>query len=61
MVLLGKNLPANAGNLRDASLIPGLGRPWRMAWQPTAVFIPEESHGEEDPGRLQANSWAQLR
>ena len=27
-------------------LIPGLGRfPWRRAWQPTPVFLPEESHG----------------
>ena len=26
MVLAEKNLPANAGDLRDASLIPGLGR-----------------------------------
>ena len=26
MVLVVKNLPANAGDLRDAGLIPGLGR-----------------------------------
>jgi len=26
MVLVVKNLPANAGNTRDMSLIPGLGR-----------------------------------
>jgi len=25
-VLVVKNLPANAGNMRDAGLIPGLGR-----------------------------------
>ena len=26
MVLVPKNLPANAGDIRDAELIPGLGR-----------------------------------
>ena len=26
MVLVVKNLPANSGDIRDASLIPGLGR-----------------------------------
>ena len=26
MMLVVKNLPANAGDLRDAGLIPGLGR-----------------------------------
>ena len=40
-----KNLPANAGNARDASLIPGSGRfPWRRKWQPAPVFMPEKSH-----------------
>ena len=45
MTLVVKNLPANAGNIRDASLIPGLGRSpgegmathssilaWRIPW-----------------------------
>ena len=27
--------------------------PWRRAWQPTPVFLPGESHGEE-PGGLQS-------
>jgi len=26
---------------------------WRRAWQPTPVFLPEESHGQE-PGGLQS-------
>ena len=40
-----KNLPANAGDRRDGGLVPGSGRfPWRRAWQPTAVFLPGESH-----------------
>ena len=26
---------------------PGVGKiPWRMEWQPTPVFLPEESHGQ---------------
>ena len=33
MVLVVKNLPANAGDARDADLIPGSGRPKR-AQQP---------------------------
>ena len=45
MVLVLKNLPANAGDIRDAELIPGLGRSpgggmethssipaWRIPW-----------------------------
>ena len=37
-----KNLPANAGDLVS---IPGLRRfPWRRRWQPTGLFLPEESH-----------------
>ena len=41
MVLVVKNLPANAGDIRDVSLIP-----WRRAWQPTTVFMPGEPHGQ---------------
>ena len=44
---LVKNLPANAGDIRDASLISGPGRsPWRKRWQPTPVLLPGESHGQ---------------
>ena len=36
-----KNPSDNAGDARDASLIPGSRRlPWRTAWQPTPVFFP---------------------
>ena len=46
-MLMVKNLPASAGDLRDVGLIPGLGRsPWNWAWQPTPVFLPEESGGQ---------------
>ena len=33
VALVVKNLPANAGDIRDKGLNPGLGRfPWRRAW-----------------------------
>jgi len=41
VVLVEKNLPANAGCGFD----PWVGKiPWRRAWQPTPVFFPGESH-----------------
>ena len=45
VVLVVKNSPANAGDIRESGSMPGSGRfPWRRAWQPTPVFLPEESH-----------------
>ena len=41
----GKNLPANAGAIRDTGSITGLGRSPRGG-QPTPVFWPGESHGQ---------------
>ena len=41
VVLVVKNLPANAGD------IPWVGQiPWSRKWQPTPVFLPRESHGQ---------------
>ena len=46
VVLVVKNLPANAGNVRDG-FDPWVGKIlWRTAWQPTPVFLPGESHGQ---------------
>ena len=44
-----KNLPANAGEheMRVWSLCHE--DPWRRAWQPTPVFLPEEFHGQRSP------------
>ena len=63
VVLVVKNLAGNAGDVRDAGLIPGSGRyrfdpwvrkiPWRRKWQPTPVFLPGESPRTGEPGRLQ--------
>ena len=47
--LVVKNMPADAGDIRDAGSIPGLGRfPWRRTWQPTPVFFPGKSHGQRN-------------
>jgi len=47
VVLVVKNLPASAGNVRDNGFNPWVRKiPWRMAWQPTPVFLPGESHGQ---------------
>ena len=42
MMPVVKNLPANAGDIRDKF------HPWvgRRAWQPTPVSLPGESHGQ---------------
>ena len=35
---------------KRSGLDPWIGRlPWRRAWQPTPVFLPEESHGQRSP------------
>ena len=43
-----KNLPANAGDIRDAGSIPGSGRfPGEEHGNPLKkVFLPGESHGQ---------------
>ena len=43
----GSEVKASACNVGDPDSIPGSGRPpWRRKWQPTPVFLPEESHGQ---------------
>ena len=54
VVLVVKNPPANTRDLRDLGSIPGLGRSWRRAWQPTPEFLPGESRGLRSLG---ANAW----
>ena len=42
-----KNLPANAGDTERYGFDPWVGNtPWRREWQPIAVFLPGESHGQ---------------
>ena len=51
VVLVVKNLPANAGDTRNVGSISWVGKiPWRK-WQPTPIFLPGKSH---DRGAQQA-------
>ena len=46
-----KNLPANAGDARDASSIPGLeGYHWSRKWHPTPVVLPGKFRGQRSLG-----------
>ena len=45
VVLVVKNLPANAGDVRCGFDSWVRKIPWRRAWQPTPVFLPGESNG----------------
>ena len=40
-----KNLPANAGDIRDEGSWVGK-IPWRQTWQYTLVFLPGEAYGQ---------------
>ena len=46
VVVMLKNSPAKAGDVRDAGLILGHRDLQRREWQPTPVFMPGESHGD---------------
>ena len=42
-----KNLPAEVGEVKKQGFDPWVGKiPWRRAWQPTPVFLPEAPHGQ---------------
>ena len=46
VALVVKNLPVNAGDVRQR-FDPWVGKiPWRRAWLPTPVFLPGESRGQ---------------
>ena len=46
VALMVKNPPANSGDLRRG-FDPRVRKfPWRIAWQPTPVFLSGESHGQ---------------
>ena len=47
VVLVVKNLPANAGDVKRHGLEPWVRKiPWRRAWELTPVFLPGEFHGQ---------------
>ena len=46
VVLVAKNLPANAGDMR-CGFHPWVRKSrWNRRWQPTPAFLPGESHGQ---------------
>ena len=47
VVLVVKNPPASAGDIKDVGLISVRKIPWRRAWHPIAVFLPGEPHGQK--------------
>ena len=48
VVLVVKNLPANAGDARTYGFNPWVGKiPWRRVWQSTLVFLPGELLGQK--------------
>ena len=47
VVLVVKNLPAKAGDVKIHRFDSWVGKiPWRRVWQPNPVFLPGESHGQ---------------
>ena len=51
VVLMVKNPPANAGNIRDTDLIPGFGRlPLKKAWSTHFSLLAQRISWTEDPG-----------
>ena len=59
--LSSKEADCNAGDARDGS-IPGSGRsPGEEKWQPTPVFLPGKSRGQEHDGLQSMGSKSQTR
>ena len=54
MVLVVKNLPANAGDVRDAGLIPGLGRFLEEGMATLSSILAWRVPWTEEPGGLQS-------
>ena len=55
VVLVVKNVPSNAGDIRDEGSVPGSGRsPGRGHWPPTPVFLPGKIPWTEETGGLQS-------
>ena len=53
-----KNLPA----MQETQVDAWAGKiPWRRAWQVTPVFLPRESHEQEEPGGLQSTGSQRVR
>jgi len=61
VVLVVKNPPAGAGDMRRG-FDPWVGKiHWRRIWEPTSVFLPGESQGQREPGKLQSIGLQRVR
>ena len=61
VALVVKNLPANSGDDKRYGFDPWVWKiPWRRKWQPTPVFLPGESHGQE-PDQLRSLGLQRVR
>ena len=50
VVLVVKNLPANAGETEEIWVLSLVEKiPWRREWLLTPVFLPGKSHGQRSP------------
>ena len=54
VVLVVKNLPANAGDIRDMGLIPGLENPLKEKMATQSSVLTWKIPWTEEPGRLQS-------
>ena len=62
VVLVLKNPPVNAGDIKEAGLILASGRfPWRRAWPPTPIFLPGESHRQRSYSHRVTKGQTQLK
>ena len=52
-----KNLPANAGDARDAGSIPGLEDPLEEEMATHSSILAWRIPWREEPGRLQSKGW----
>ena len=55
-----KNLPDNAGGMRDVGSNPGLGRPWRRAWSTRSSILAWRIPWTEEPGGVQSMGLQEL-
>ena len=61
-LVVKKTLPANAGDIRDTSSIPELGRyHWRKEWQPTPSVLAWKILWTGEPGKLQSMGLQRVR
>jgi len=61
----GKGPACQCRTRKRCGFDPWVGKiPWRRAWQPTSVFLPEESHGQRSLASYSpriTRSWTQLK